>query len=131
MILAAPEVTRGVVNGSHWWMCASTTVIALSVTMSVCGSGDSETSDGTRRWGVARFTVGVPCDLEVAGPARNHRRPYAFHAQKRARQGVGLLRWCRSADRAAVAGRLSHRRGAAGRNSAAIRRAEVHVAGVP
>src|ERR1700758_2665855 len=85
---AAFDVTRGVVNGSHWWRGASTTVIVLSVTMSVCGFGDSETSYATRRRGVVRFTLGVCCDLGFARPARNHRGPYAFHAQTRARQGV-------------------------------------------
>ena len=80
-------------------------------------------------WSTDRGNRGPP-DLDVARPARNRGRSHAFHAQTRARQGVGVLRPRRSPCRAALACRLPHPRGSTGRDTSMVRRAAVHLAGV-
>ena len=68
---------------------------------------------------------------DVARPARHRRRPHPLHAEAGDGQGVAVLRRRRTAGRAAVADHLPHRRGRPARDAAAVRRAGLHVAGLP
>ncbi len=77
-----------------------------------------------------RISVGTS-DLGRPRPARHRRRPHTLHAEARDGQGVAVLRHRGPARRPTVAGDLPHRRGRSAREAPLVRRACLHVPGVP